>query len=329
MSTVNLNAREDDMRGWWLWPLALCLLCLSPPAQAAEKEQLPSFRFEKAEGKYLRLFEGDKPVLTYNYGMLLKEGVPEDRRRSCYIHPVYGLDGEVLTDDFPADHFHHRGLCWVWPRVIVGGKEYDLWDLRGVEQRFERWLGEKVGTRSAAFGAASGWYVGDEKIVGETVWVRVLRAAENGRAIDVMLTLDATKEPVTISGREPVKGYGGFSFRFAPREETVLTTPAGKESKDSDLKGHAWADLSAKFAGRDTLSGVAIFDNARNLAFPNGWTLRHYGFLGVAWPGLKMYTLKPGEPLTLRYRVWIHSGGAGEGDVAPAYAAYAKTKNVE
>jgi hypothetical protein len=84
--------------------------------------------------------------------------------------------------------------------------------------------------------------------------------------------------------------------------------------------------LSAKFGGRDTFSGVAIFDHNENPAFPNGWTLRHYGFLGVAWPGLEFYTLKPGEPLTLRYRVWIHRGGAEEGDVAAAYAAYAEIK---
>lgn len=299
---------------------------VSTMAWGAEKEKPPAFRFEKAEGKYLRLFEGNKPVLTYSYGMLLKEGVPEDRRRSCYIHPVYGLDGEVLTDDFPADHLHHRGLCWVWPRVIVGNNEYDLWSLQGVGQKFERWLGQKVTPKCAVFGAEAGWYAGEKNILNEKVWVHVFPATEKGRAIDVALTLEATKEPVTISGRPPVKGYGGFSFRFAPREETVLTTPAGKEPEDSNLKRYPWADLSAKFAGRDTFSGVAIFDNPKNPGFPNGWTLRHYGFLGVAWPGLELYTLKPGEPLELRYRVWVHRGGAEKGEVAAACAAYAKTE---
>jgi len=309
-----------------------CLICvcvgyLAAASVLAGAEEKPvAFRFEKAEGKYLHLFEGEKRVLTYNYGMLLKEGVPKDRRRSCYIHPVYGLDGEVLTDDFPADHLHHRGLCWVWPRVIVGGKEYDLWDLRGVEQRFERWLGQEATAKHAEFSVVNGWYVGEEKTVSETVRVRVFRATGEGRAIDVALTLEASKEPVTISGREPVKGYGGFSFRFAPREETLVTTPAGRESADSDLRRHPWADLSAKFGGRETFSGVAILDHNENPGFPNGWTLRHYGFLGVAWPGLEFYTLKPGEPLTLRYRVWIHRGGAEEGDVAAAYAAYAEIK---
>ena len=289
----------------------VCALCLlAGVSSAAEKDPPPQFRLEKSEGKYLHLFEGEKPVLTYNYGMLLKEGAPEDRRRSCYIHPVYGLDGEVLTDDFPADHFHHRGLCWVWPRVIVGDKEYDLWSLQGMGQKFERWLGEDVGRESARFGVVNGWYVGKQKIVKEIVRVRVFRASEKGRAIDILLTLEATEEPVTISGRSPVKGYGGFSFRFAPRKETVITSPDGKEAEDSNLKRYFWADLSANFAGRGSRSGVAIFDDGRNPGFPNGWTLRHYGFLGVAWPGLKMYTLKPGRPLTLTYRVWIHRGGA-------------------
>jgi len=287
---------------------AFCLA--AAVSSSAEKEKPAAFRLEKAEGKYLHLFEGEKPVLTYNYGGVLKKGVPEDRWRSCYIHPVYGLDGEVLTDDFPADHLHHRGLCWVWPRVIVGNKEYDLWSLQGVGQKFERWLGEHVAPESARFGVVNGWYVGEKKIVNERVRVRVFRASEKGRAIDILLTLEATKEPVTISGRPPVKGYGGFSFRFAPRKETVITSPAGKEAEDSNLKRYPWADLSAKFGGRNSLSGVAIFDDARNPGFPNGWTLRSYGFLGVAWPGLKMHTLRPGQPLTLRYRVSVHGGGA-------------------
>ena len=310
--------------------IGVCVGYLAAASVSAGGEDNPvAFRFERAEGKYLHLFEGEKPVLTYNYGMLLKEGVPEDRRRSCYIHPVYGLDGEVLTDDFPADHLHHRGLCWVWPRVIVGGKEYDLWDIRGIEQRFERWGGEHVSPKSAVFSADAGWYVGENKIVSEAVCVQVFPASEKGRAIGVAIILQATKEPVKISGREPVKGYGGFSFRFSPREETVITTSVGKESADTDLKRHPWADLSAKFGGRDVFSGVAIFGHNENPGFPNGWTLRHYGFLGVAWPGLEFHTLKPGEPVTLRYLVWIHRGGAEEASVAAAYAAYLKAETRE
>ena len=74
--------------------------------------------------------------------------VPADRARSSYVHPLYGLDGEVITDDFPKDHYHHRGLFWAWPHVRVGTEETDLWMLKGIRQQFERWLGrEAMSTR--------------------------------------------------------------------------------------------------------------------------------------------------------------------------------------
>ena len=43
----------------------------------------PGFRLvEQPEGR-LQILEGDAPVLTYNWGDQLKEGVPADRKRSC------------------------------------------------------------------------------------------------------------------------------------------------------------------------------------------------------------------------------------------------------
>ena len=34
--------------------------------------------------------------------------------RSHYVHPLYGLDGELLTEEFPSDHPHHCGIFWAW-----------------------------------------------------------------------------------------------------------------------------------------------------------------------------------------------------------------------
>ncbi|MGZ8921068.1 MAG: DUF6807 family protein, partial [Limisphaerales bacterium] len=75
------------------------------------------FFFTNITDKSLAIYEGRLPVLVYNHGVIHRAGVPTDRARSTYIHPLYGLDGEVLTDDFPKDHYHHRGLFWAWPHV--------------------------------------------------------------------------------------------------------------------------------------------------------------------------------------------------------------------
>jgi len=92
--------------------------------------------------------------------------------------------------------------------------------------------------------------------------------------------------------------------------------------KDSDLKRLPWADQSAMFSDNDYFSGISIFQQKENNNYPAGWCLRHYGFLGVAWPGIERYTMEPGESLTLSFRVWIHQGDAEEGKVESAYEVF-------
>ncbi|MFO0909036.1 MAG: DUF6807 family protein, partial [Isosphaeraceae bacterium] len=115
------------------------------------------FRIAPVDGKSLGIWEGDRPVLVYNHGTTLKQGVPKDRARSGYVHPIYGLDGEVITDDFPRDHYHHRGLFWAWPHNTVNGREVDLWALQGVRNEFERWLRREAGPEGATLGVKNAW----------------------------------------------------------------------------------------------------------------------------------------------------------------------------
>jgi len=319
---------------------AVPILCfLLPPAPSEQpvtrKFQLvptadlpgPTFRWEDQQDGRLALTEDGQNVLTYVYGMTLPEGVPAQFRRACYVHPLCDLDGQVLTDDFPKDHYHHRGLFWTWPVVRVGEATYDLWALEGMEQRFERWLGREAGSVYAVLGAEAGWFHAEQKVIQETVWLRVYRTGEVGRAIDLELTLEAVGGPVTLGGR-PGKGYGGLTLRFAPRENTVMHSSAGPEPQDSDQKMLPWADLTADYPAPARTAGAAIFNARENPTDPVGWTLRNYGLLNPAWPGQGEVTLQPGQPVTLRYRVWIHRGNVAAGCVAEAYEAFANLPSV-
>ena len=87
-----------------------------------------------------------------------KQGDPAPKPHSCYIHPLYGLDGEVLTDDFPADHLHHRGVFWAWPHVTVDGRHLDLWMQNGIEARFERGACGGPTEKQAILGVENSWY---------------------------------------------------------------------------------------------------------------------------------------------------------------------------
>lgn len=282
------------MRNWILFFVAACGLCA-----AAGKSP---FTFREAGPGSLELSENGKPVYVYNHGMMLKEGAPENRRRSCYVHPVYAPDGTVVTDDFPRDHYHHRGIFWAWPAVTAGSERYDLWTIRGLLQKFVRWTARETKPESARLGVENGWFAGERRIMRETVEIVALPSESNQRRLDFTLTFEALEQPVEIAGeRGSNKGYGGFSLRFAPREQTVIRTDAGAEARDSDMQPRRWAEMEALFQGRR--AGARIEIDPSNQGFPNGWCIRHYGFLGVNFPGLESYRLEPGKPLVLKYRV--------------------------
>jgi hypothetical protein len=283
--------------------LCLLLLCVI----SAAEEATPAFHFRSIDDKSLALFEGERPVFVYNHGVLAKPGVPADRNRSTYVHPLYGLDGEVLSDDFPPDHHHHRGLFWAWPHVGIGTAQQDLWALKGIEQRFGKWLARDARNDGATLGVENGWHVGQRKVVAEHVWLRAGPATASGRVLDVELALTPLAEPLTLRGAEG-KSYGGLTLRFATNTSTVITTPLGQGREDLPITKLPWADLSGTFTGRTQPSGAAIFIGRDHPDYPPEWLTRHYGVLCVGWPGVNGRTFQPGETIRCRYRVWIHRG---------------------
>lgn len=284
------------MKSAWLGVSLAGVLCAQGP-----------FAFRDIEGRSLELTERGRPVFLYNYGLISKEGAPADRARCCYMHPVYAPDGTAVTDDFPRDHYHHRGISWMWPIVRIGGTEYDLWTLKGIRNQFVRWTAQEAGARRARLALENGWYTGERRVLKESVEIVAWPAIDGRRDLDLTLVFEALERPIELRG-EPAqkKGYGGLSFRFAPREGTVLRTEAGVEKADSNMAPHPWAELEGVFAGRR--AGARVTIDPGHPGYPNGWCLRHYGFLGVNYPGLKSLTLAPGRPLTLKYRVTVYAG---------------------
>lgn len=281
------------------------------------------FRFTEVNEKSLGLWEGERPVLVYNHGVISREGVPADRARASYVHPIYGLDGEVLTDDFPRDHYHHRGLFWSWPHVKVGSTAADSWMLKGIRNDFQRWLAKKADARSAVLGVQNGWFIGDRKVVDEEVWLRVLPAGSDAQAIDVELIWTPLNEPLTLRGAEG-KSYGGLTLRFAPRTETLITTPLGSGKDDLTITRLPWADLSAQFTDAKQPSGAAVFIAPTHPDYPPEWLTRHYGVLCVGWPGVKEQTFQPGKPIRCRYRVLVHRGIFDQEKLQSLHADYGK-----
>lgn len=290
------------------------------PAAAAAR-----FDFCDMSPTSLQLREGQQPIFVYNHGVMVRQDLPaaEHRRsRSCYIHPLYGLSGEVLTDDFPADHYHHHGVFWTWPHVMIDQKEHDLWAGATIAQKFTRWLARESGPVAAVLAVENGWYVGDELVMVERIWMRTFRAAENDRAVDMEMFFTPVK-PLTLQGAEG-KSYGGLTIRFAPgpRNETLITVPNGPTTDDLPDTPLAWADFTSRFSPRQERSGAAMFVSPRHPDYPPTWLTRYYGAICIGWPGVTAKSFDAGKPFQLDYRLWLHRQAGDHGQLQEVYKGY-------
>jgi Methane oxygenase PmoA len=290
---------------------AVVLLCLPQFASAESK-----FEFKEISPTGLQLSEGGTPVFVYNFGPVLQPGFPEAMARSCYMHPVFAPDGTLLTDDFNKNHPHHRGIFWAWMDISVGGKQGDIWTLKGdFRDRFVAWKAKDVDADSAHLAVDNGWFDGDKKFVTENVDIVTHAAKDNQRVMDFTLSFEAIDQPVRIKGTsEDNKWYGGFAFRFAPRDggeaKTTILTDEGNLKKDGVMSPHPWTELTGIIQGKP--EGGRVDDDPSNPGYPkNGWLLRHgFGLLNICYPGPVAVTMEPGKPLVLKYRVTLFSGDA-------------------
>lgn len=71
-----------------------------------------------------------KHLFTYNYAVTYPpQGVDTAYKRSGFIHPLRTLEGEVLTNCSPSDHYHHFGLWYAWTKTTFEENEIDFWNL--------------------------------------------------------------------------------------------------------------------------------------------------------------------------------------------------------
>jgi hypothetical protein len=248
--------------------------------------------------------ENGQVVVAYQKAAILPEGVPADRKRCCYVHPILSPKGVVVTDDFPVDHYHHRGMFIGWPVIEFEGKKYDGWMLKGgfeAREMITSWSSDEMLSMIT-------WVMGGKEAVIEKFRVVVLPVENGVRVIEFSSELEAQGTTVKLF---PVgdtnKSYGGFNLRMAPAKEVKMRTSEGPIDKDEDLVPHAWAEWTGTFAkGRAT---VRVIPDPSNWGGAPQWCLRQYGFIGANYPGKKVagasIDLKKGKPVTLKFRVEV------------------------
>jgi hypothetical protein len=230
--------------------------------------------------------------------------------RSDYIHPLYGLDGALLTNDWPdAGHPHHRGIFWAWPEVKYGSKSGDIYALQTVFARPTGNIACSSGPVYAEVDAENMWIWEDgEAIVRERAIIRVYHSASESRIIDLTIYLLALKDGVTIATRF-TNSYGGLNLRMMTPESQEISW---YKDEAGSLPLRAWSDFNGIFEGSRSTSGLMVLQHQDNPEYPGDWV--EYPELAWVQPTFPTsgtrYALNPAEPLVLRYRLIIHKGGA-------------------
>ncbi|MDG3580968.1 DUF6807 family protein [Galbibacter pacificus] len=258
------------------------------------------------------LKDGSKKVLFFQSQ---EKSLNGNYPRANYIHPLFDLDGNVLTEDFPDDHLHHRGIFWAWHQVLMGKKEIgDSWECKNF-----KWDVKNVQTKDYANDAillkahtqwTSPLYTleGEEvPFVDENTEIKVLPATASYRIIDFKISLLALVDSLKIGGSKDVKGYGGFSARVKlPEDVGFYSNNVNIVPTNQAVTANRHINIQGSFNNKEK-SGIIIIAGKENPEPNNKWILRSENSMqNAAFPGRKAIKISTRKPLILKYRLIIY-----------------------
>ncbi len=265
---------------------------------------------EDRDTAHLRFTLGGKRVLRYNYGVVpFEKDKPGPHDRPCYIHPVWTPGGRVVTDDFPPDHRHQRGIFFAWVKTDVGGLHPDFWNLgsRTGRTTLDRVTGVVAGPVIAQMVSHNVLRAPQTPVLRELFVVRLWAVRADGWVFDVLVRHEPVDKPVVLKKHF----YGGMAFRGArewlDRKKMKMLTSEGNDRKKGNLQASTWVDTFGRIG--DGEAGVVVFSFPSNLRHPQPNRLHpKVPYVGYVPAQRADYTIQPGQSLKLRYRFLIYDG---------------------
>lgn len=278
----------------------------------------------------LRLSRGGEPIASLHW-----QAQPRP-----FLFPVCAPGGLSVTRSFPMeeapgeaqDHPHHQSL----------------WFAHGAVNGYDFWHGSGDGERMVARGAPTvedledgtrisleyDWLVGESELVCREQRTWTIRSQPDANVFDASFTLRATDQPLVLGDTKE----GTFALRLHPQLRVQGAVASGELLNSEGQRGGEvwgrrarWIEASGAIDGEPI--GVLLLDHPSNPRHPTWWHARTYGLLaanpfgqhdfeGVA-PGTGDLTLAPGDELTLRYRVIVHTGRCSPEQAEAAWRGWA------
>jgi len=256
------------------------------------------------------------------------------------LWPVNGPDNKPLTRAYPMqrgkgeryDHPHHRSLWFTHGNV----NDVDFWgEGKNHGSILHRAFLRLEGGPTAVIATRNDWLDVKGVKVCEDERTLTFQADDDRRTIDFEITIKAGDHPVKFGDTKE----GSFGIRVAGTMKVdqrggkpggKIINAEGKTNRGAWGKRSPWVDYHGPVDGKTY--GIAIMNHPSSFRFPTYWHVRTYGLFAANPFGLHnflnspkedgSYTIKPGESITLRYRVLLHRGDEKQGQVAEAFKAY-------
>lgn len=263
------------------------------------------------EGGFL-FMEGKDSLFFYQKSPKDMEG---KYSRCNYIHPLYGADNSRLTEDFPADHLHHRGIFWAWHQILIDNKSVsDGWELKNFQQKItdiEFLLQKGIGFLNTTVDWKSPlWKNGSEPYLQEKTTITMYPKTGSYRRIDFKIELKALTDRLSIGGSDDEKGYSGFSIRLKLPADVSFSGENGLvEPTNTALAAGNTMKIDGSFLKGGKKGGVVILSNPQNPAPSGSWIIRKKASMqNAAYPGRQPVSIPFDQPLVLKYTLLIFQG---------------------
>lgn len=277
---------------------------------------------------------GDSPVLVYHKAEVPPpEGATPEFARSGFIHPLYSPSGGIVTSVHAPDHIHHMGLWHAWVKTTHNGRELDFWNpaKKQATVRYAETLDTQASKTMAGFivlqehvALPEGTNDQATVILSETLTV-VIREADGRYLMDYAVTqTNVSEAPLQLAAYR----YGGGIAYRAPLQWDTSNSDYLTSERRTREDGHATrARWCAMHGPTDKgVASVAILCHPSNHDAPQRMRIWDNGpvFFNFVPIQETSWSLDPGKPETLRYRIVVADGRPDADIIEGLWQAYAQ-----
>jgi hypothetical protein len=292
----------------------------------------------------LKITVAGEPALVFRMdrNAIPRADIKPEIIRAGYVHPVYSPAGQIVTDDYPANHPHHHGIWAPWTRTSFQGRAPDFWNMHaktGAEEfvaHDRTWSGVVHGGFEARLKMVDRSATPAPVEVLQVHWrltaYEVAGATPPVRMFDLVITQNcATPDPLIL----PEYLYGGFGFRGAgawngPGDAARFLTSEGITDR---LKGNntraRWCYLGGVGEG-GAVAGTATLGHPDNFRAPQPVRLHpNMPYFSFVPQQLGEFRIEPGRPYVARFRFIVADGAPDRARIDAYWHGYAQPAQVK